>query len=396
MRLLVVALSNSIHTARWLRQLTGQGWEIHLFPSLDFGLTHPELRELTVHHWCYSQRGKRGSMVKTAGFPVGSEIAQGLLMRLRRFLVPDYQRQRLVRLIAELKPDIVHSLEFQAAGYLTLAAKEEIGSDFPPWIATNWGSDIYHFARFPEHEVRIRRLLAACDYYSCECRRDVCLAEGYGLRGEVLPVMPNAGGFDLADLALLRQPGAVAARRLIMVKGWHYWAGRALVALDALDRCADLLRDYEIVVHSPSPETRAAAKRLIRKRKLRLRLLPHSTPHREIMALYGRARIALGLSMSDGISTSFLEALTMGSFPVQSWTACADEWVEDGVGGLLVPPEDSSAVATALRRALTDDVLVESAAQRNFAVASEQLDNAVLKSRARGYYQRVMERGKTV
>ena len=30
----------------------------------------------------------------------------------------------------------------------------------------------------------------------------------------------------------------------------------------------------------------------------------------------------------------------MGSFPIQSDTACADEWIEDGVSGLIVPPED--------------------------------------------------------
>lgn len=395
MRLLVVAMSNSIHTARWLDQLAGQGWDIHLFPSLDFGLTHPQLRALTVHHWCYIQQGARGSGVTVTGRPVGSKLVQALLSRLRLRLAPDYQVRRLTRLVEELRPDVVHSLEFQAAGYLTLAAKECLGGVFPPWIATNWGSDIYHFARFPEHEARIRRLLAACDYYSCECRRDVCLAEGYGLRGEVLPVMPNAGGFDLATLALLRQPGPVAARRLIMIKGWHYWAGRALVALDALERCAELLSGYEIVVHSPSPETRAAATRLLR-RGLNIRLLPHGTPHREIMAHYGRARVALGLSMSDGVSTSFLEALVMGAFPVQSWTACADEWVEDGVSGLLVPPDDPTLVAAALRRSLSDDALVEGAAQRNFAVASERLDNAVLTTRARGYYRRVLERGKTV
>ena len=32
MRVLFVAMADSIHTARWIRQLQGQGWDLHLFP----------------------------------------------------------------------------------------------------------------------------------------------------------------------------------------------------------------------------------------------------------------------------------------------------------------------------------------------------------------------------
>ena len=78
--------------------------------------------------------------------------------------------------------------------------------------------------------------------------------------------------------------------------------------------------------------------------------------------------------MSDGISTSFLEAMVMGSFPVQSWTSCAGEWIVDGKSGILVPPDDPAPVAAALRRALTDDRLVDAAAERNRAEAGRRLD----------------------
>jgi len=67
---------------------------------------------------------------------------------------------------------------------------------------------------------------------------------------------------------------------------------------------------------------------------------------------YGRARIYIGLSISDAISTSLLEAMVMGAFPIQSCTACADEWIEDGKSGFIVPPEDPHVIAEAIRRAL--------------------------------------------
>jgi hypothetical protein len=53
MKLLIVAMSESIHTARWLSQLSDQGWDIHLFPSIDCGIVHPEILNITVHHSVY-------------------------------------------------------------------------------------------------------------------------------------------------------------------------------------------------------------------------------------------------------------------------------------------------------------------------------------------------------
>ena len=44
----------------------------------------------------------------------------------------------------------------------------------------------------------------------------------------------------------------------------------------------------------------------------------------------------------------------MGALPIQSCTACADEWIVDGRSGLIVPPEDVDVIENALRRALTD------------------------------------------
>ena len=51
MRVLFVAMANSIHTARWVDQLAGQGWDLHLFPSTDSWIeVHPELGNVTLHH----------------------------------------------------------------------------------------------------------------------------------------------------------------------------------------------------------------------------------------------------------------------------------------------------------------------------------------------------------
>jgi glycosyltransferase involved in cell wall biosynthesis len=285
-------------------------------------------------------------------------------------------------------------MEIQNAGYLTLEARKRFKGKFPSWIVTNWGSDIYLFGRLSEHEPKIREVLAWCDYYSCECQRDVHLAKAIGLSSEVLPVFPNTGGFDLMRVAQFRQPGPTSARRKIMLKGYQGWSGRALVGLRALERCSDLLKEYEAMIYLTSPDVMIAAELFQKSTGILVKIIPENTPHLEMLRFHGQARISIGLSIGDAISTSFLEALVMGSFPIQSWTSCADEWIEDGKNGILGPPEDPDIIEQAIHRALTDDDLVDRAAELNWKTAVERLDQSILKPKAVQIYTDVAkERG---
>ena len=391
MRILFVAMANSTHTARWIGQVAGEGWDLHLFPSQDFGATHRQLRNVTVYHSVYGRQGPLEPSVRLRGVPVASGIlAYGArLLMDRRF--PGRRAAKLARLIERLRPDLVHSFEFQAAGYLTLEAKRMLGGRFPRWIATNWGSDIYVFGRLADHQARIRGLLTECDYYSCECHRDVALARQFGLKGKPLPVLPNTGGFDLDLARSLRSDGPTSARRIIMLKGYQGWAGRALVGLRALARCADVLSGFQIHIYSPAEEVKLAAELFSADTGVPTVIVPLQTPHHDILSLHGKARISIGLGIGDAISTSFLEALLMGSFPIQSNTSCADEWITDGRTGLLVPPEDPEVVEAAIRRALAEDDLVNQAAVENWETAAARLDYRSIQSRVVELYRTVAE-----
>jgi hypothetical protein len=391
MRILIIAMGDSIHTARWISQICDQGWDLHLFPSLDVGFTHAELRNCTVHHWVYSKQRKENDSVRLRGIPVIGETVAYLVRGFLRKYSPNYRVAQLVRAIKNLKPHVIHAMEIQAAGYLAVAAKERIKAKLPPSIVTNWGSDIYLFGRLKEHKPRIRQTLSAFDYYSCECQRDVDLARAYGFKGEVLPVFPNSGGFDLQHVSALRSPGPVSGRRSVLLKGYQNWAGRALVGIRALERCADLLKGYDIAIYSANSDVRISAELFEKSTGVPTRIIPEGSPHEEILKLHGRSRVFIGLSISDAISTSLLEAMAMGSFPIQSCTSCGDEWIVDGETGILVPPEDPEVVEMAIRRALTDDNLVNSAGETNFRVAEERLDRRKLKEMAIGMYNRVVQ-----
>jgi hypothetical protein len=392
MKILFIGQSDSIHTARWISQLSREKWGATFYPSTSEPLIHPELKNITFF---YSYTGKKSQNKQNIhfkgniflNFVYGSNAKQKLI----RKYFPNYKRDELKNIILKVQPDIIHSLEIQSASYLTLDVKQKYfqNKDFPKWIVTNWGSDIYLYGRLKEHKDKIKQVLAECDYYSCECHRDIKLAKEFGFKGKTLPVFPNAGGFDLETVANYRQTGLTSDRKMIMLKGYQTWAGRSLCGLRALERCSELLHGYKIVIYSANDDVKLAARLFEVSTGVEVQVLPLKTPHSEILKFHGQSRISIGLSISDAISTSLLEAMVMGSFPIQSWTSCADEWIIDGETGLLVPPEDPEIIEQAIRKALTDDNLVNQATQKNIAFARNRLDSKIIQPMAVQFYKTV-------
>jgi hypothetical protein len=392
MRILFVALSDSITTARWIDQLHGTGWECHLFAAEKRQDHHPGLHDLTLHGAGLWRPQGLGSSVRVAGLWPFRRGAYGAQVALRRFGLRGRDRARdLAAVIRRVKPDVVHTLEMQRAGYLMLNACRYLGTHRPPWIYSVWGSDIFHFRHDPQHVDTIRRVLATCDYLMADCRRDTRLAAELGFGGETLGVFPGGGGLSLSDISALRRPGPASARKSIAIKGYHNekWGGRALVALQAVHRCADALRDYEVVVYAATPEVRTVVAHVRAVSGLDIRC-PGRIPREDLLALMGRSRIALAVGTTDGTPNSLLEAMALGAFPVQSDTVSTGEWIEEGVNGCLVSPEDPAAIERAMRKALADDALVDGASERNGEIIGERADRPSVRCAVVAAYERAL------
>jgi glycosyltransferase involved in cell wall biosynthesis len=85
----------------------------------------------------------------------------------------------------------------------------------------------------------------------------------------------------------------------------------------------------------------------------RLRFLG-ALPRAEMAALYARADVFCLPSTYEGMPLAILEAMAHGLPVVATAVSGNPEAVEDGVSGLLVPPEDSERLAEALIRLLAD------------------------------------------
>lgn len=398
MKILFVAMPESIHFARWISQLGEQGWDLHLFPSTLANVVNSELKYATVYYPFYARQPDCDSTVKMKGIHVyipfvGHKLNLKTYVVRRRFasliqmifshISPQKRAKRLAKLIQRLKPDIIHSIEFQHGAYLVLEARKIMGEEnFPTWIATNYGSDVQLFGRLKAHQEKVKAILAAIDYYDCECERDILLAQHFGFKGKTTTVLPNAGGFRFDEILPIRETATrPSQRRQIILKGYQHFAGRALFGLRAISHCADILQGYRILVYSAFPEVEIAAELCAQETGLQIEIFPPSK-HADLLREFGQSRIYIGLSISDAASTSLLEAMTMGTFPIQSNTACVDEWIVEGETGISVPPEDVTSIATALRRAILDDKLVDNAAERNLKVCMERLDYRYIRNKA--------------
>jgi len=337
-RVMAVCMFDSIHSARWLTQFRHQEIDFLLFPSSPHRKVHPELERLL------SSSGSASFRL----VPLARYLALPLWV-LDKFANNFFRGSLLKAAIRSFQPSLVHSLELQNAGYVTLKALSSVKPKGLKLLVTNWGSDIFWFQRFPKHRVKLQALLHLADAYSAECERDVVLARNLGFAGQAMPVIPNAGGFSEADFAIPRLNPS--ERKTIALKGYHGWVGRAKVSLDAVREMSEELQGYKIIVYSANRSVLKLAKQISKQTRLEIKAFGKGAMSREqVLEMFAKSKIYVGLSESDGISTSMLEAMAMGAIPVQTSTACCDEWFGDG--GVAVHEITVPAVKNAIREGL--------------------------------------------
>jgi len=95
-----------------------------------------------------------------------------------------------------------------------------------------------------------------------------------------------------------------------------------------------------------------------------------------LVAVLRKAHVYVSASLSDGTSISLLEALASGLFPVLSDLPQNREWIDPGLeNGILFPPGDPTALASALGRAISKPALRAGARGYNRQMTVDRADN---------------------
>jgi glycosyltransferase involved in cell wall biosynthesis len=371
-QILIIGMADSVHLARWLSQFVNQSIDFTLFPSSPHRHLHPTLKELI----------KSTSNNMTVKIKPPSMRWLALPSSALDVIFDNFFRSRLLRqLILEKSFDLIHVLELQHAGYVLL--RTNLAPKLPEVFITNWGSDIYWFQQFPKHKRKIIQLLNIASFYSAECNRDIAIVRKLGYSGKTMPVIPNSGGLNVLDIPKGSLP--TSQRKKILIKGYTGFVGQAILALKACELAADYLSGYEVIIYSASIKSRLRALKLRHIHNVKVTVLKGRTPHHEMLKHFSEARIYIGISLSDGISTSLLEAMATGCYPIQTGTSCADEWL-DSTSGSIVDLNHIDDLSTTIKQALQDDALVDQAAYSNYNLIKSRADVSTISSIAQTFY----------
>lgn len=388
LRVLIIAFPHSIHTARWIKQLDPKEFDTVVFPSLAFRPIHEDLKNVTLVQLEPPVTEQSQNIKFKWALPglkllhklVGDTLFKKVLTKIG---ILKLQRRALKKIIHEFKPDLIHTMESQQAGYMY--------SDLPPvngfrWIHSTWGIDLHFFQDNAEHKPKLQKMLQHLNLLVVEGDRDREIAERLGYKGSTSIIPSVGGGFDFSAWKKLPHQTKPSSRKKIIVKGYEGEERLASTALEALRSIATELKGFEVVLYSCGKKLLPLANSIQNKKEFNLTVCD-DLDYNSFLKLVCESRISITNNLSDGVPNTMLEAMASGTFPIQSNTAITCGWIEDGFNGLITEPRNIQQIAESIKKSLLDDELVDKAADHNRRLVREKLDISVLKNRIKQLYQ---------
>lgn len=384
-KILVVCMFDSIHSARWLAQFArNPNFKIYLFPSRKFKHINPSLIDLL----------KYADNIQVAKFYFWvPKFLMGYYTYFRFSLISKilvgcnygYRQKTLRKTYLSELPDVVHALEIQGAGYLVCEALRDLNKP-EKLILTNWGSDIYYYLEDDSEKVLLKECLETFDYYSAECQRDYELALMLGFQGHMLPRIPNGGGIDKSKFSEITN--LCSERNLVVVKAYGNEFGLGKIAISVCTNILVSLPEPKFFFYSVTKDIEPILKALVKRfpDRIEYATVRNSMRHEDLIEKFKAARCYLGMSRSDGISTSFLESLAYGAFPIQTDTSCAAEWIDLGAIGFITNSLKVTEIVEKIQEIFSSDDLVNNAQSQNRQIAEKYLDFEQIQDKAKLFY----------
>lgn len=273
-----------------------------------------------------------------------------------RFISAAWQ---LRRILGREKADIV--LTLYGGGLATTAWL----SGFRPFIVYLVGSDVHSLGRMARVVTRLALAEAS-----------VVLANGVHLAATATAtlkkaVVPLYLGVNTTKFQPTQKP--LLPIKIVCTRGFQAVYNNAFL-IYGLARMKRLSNPVEVVFVSRGPllpaARRLAEEQLGKDPLLRVEFMDGGSES-TLVTTVSSSHIFVSLSRADGTSSSLIEALACGLFPVLSDIPANREWIDESVpNGILVPLEDTDALGRALTRAISDEGMRVRAAEynRNLAV----------------------------
>jgi glycosyltransferase involved in cell wall biosynthesis len=357
-QILIVGMLDSPHFQKWVNELQKQKIfdRIFLFPS-----DSPKNRFSNKYL-------KTQTKIKRFHFKVGKLSNWAIFKTLDLLFGTKWRSLSLARSIRVFKPDIIHFHELQHGAYLFIPISN-LKPNSCKIISSTWGSDILLYGQIKSHQEKLSEVLVWTDVLTSEREDDLELASKLGFIGDFFAPIYITVGSEKIEHGSYDSP---SSRDGLIIKGYQDIPGRALNILRALDVLGGYLSNFKIYIFSAdkSPAVKIQAELLATKHNLSTEILG-KMDNSDLMEYFKRSRTYVGVSISDGLSTSMVEAMIHGTFPIQSVNSAAHHFINNGINGFIVEPWDIGSIVDAIKISLSDDLLVDNAAKINKKVISK-------------------------
>jgi glycosyltransferase involved in cell wall biosynthesis len=235
---------------------------------------------------------------------------------------------------------------------------------------------------------RARAIMSDCDQLLDDNARGFEIARELGVRADQLATIgtvPGTGGIDVDAIAQAWEGPPSLRRIIVWPKAYECPWSKSLPVLEALTLCWDRIPPCDVYMLAMQPETQLWFKTLPDHIKERCHVAER-VPREQVLALMARARVMLAPSLVDGTPNSLLEAMAAGALPIVSPLETIRAIARDEENVLFARNLYPNEIASALERAMRDDLLVDRVAETNGTVVRGLADRAVIAPKVRAWY----------
>jgi glycosyltransferase involved in cell wall biosynthesis len=434
-KILFIGLGSSTHTHAWINLLSDSSLNVRLF-ALPNGGMPPEnwdVRTYLPHLTTYLPLRLNELTRKTLYFPPGEfkkyvlstqrsflyrllAFAKNLLNRIGTFLdlpvliydfdQPEFMIVRkkqdispeawLAQIIKEWKPDVIHTLGlFDGQGgefYYNVRRKYNL-KGIGKWVLQTRGGSDLELNRFNPGAVRkIVDIAQESDDIICDNVQNVIYLKQMGVSDDKfssLTPVPGTGGVDVEKMKHKRLGKTSDSRIIIYPKAYESQWSKSLPVLEALSLCWDRIQPCTIHIFNMYPETEPWFQSMPMSIKENC-IIHDRVSHMEFFDFLAQARVLLIPSLVDGVPNSLYEAMSVGIFPIVSPLPTIRSVVRDEENVLFARNLYPDEIAAALSRAMTDNELVNRAAQNNLELVLKIGNRSIIAHCVIDYYKNLV------
>jgi len=391
LKILFVADGRSPIALNWMSYFVDTAHEVHLASTFA---CKPDLNLASFHLVPVAFSGFKSRQMETQGRNRNKSLGGGIRANLRTslrhwigtFTLPG-NAKALENLIDRISPDLVHAMRIPYEGMLAAQAlRRDSGV---PLLVSVWGNDFtLHAPSTPWMSAYTRKTLQRTNGLHVDCQRDIRLASDWGFT-KIKPaiVLPGNGGVRLDEFYPPLPGERMEPETIINPRGI-----RAYIRNDTFFKAARLVVDNHpsIKFVCPAMADEPEAEKWIQKLKLKssIVLLPHVS-RQEMGDLYRRSIITISPSLHDGTPNTLLEGMACSCFPIAGDIESLREWITSGKNGILIDPEDSVALTTAILTALDQADFRQRAGEINFRMVSERAEYFQVMKSAIQFYKEI-------